>query len=536
MHSINVICLQETWLRPNSNPKLQNFYLAANKERETTKGGGVAIFLSNFLPCSEINIRSKLEICATRVHCSPSPISIINLYIPPNLTNTDIQVELNQILPQVPEPYLICGDLNGHHPLWGSAYANTRGTKIYEWLQDNDLITLNTQTPTFETPNATYTHIDITATSQNLALDFEWSTHHDNYTVDHFPILITSNSHTSIKMTKTPRYILSKSNWEHFNKLLKIPKAPFSNPYETCNLLERNIKYAADKSIKKTKENFNIKFNKYWWDESCQLASDEKKKAWKTYRRNLGNIDLWIDYRHKKAILRNKITQRKRNSLKEFTNCLNTEMSSREAWGKINSLRRPNKPRSIVLKVPDPLNPCQNCPQTANCFHNFKFLHSPEDVSNKLAEEFSRRGQNPTNPTNFSNIPPIITSTPLDAINNYNRKFELQELIRAITSSRSNTPGPDDIPHELFKKMNNCHIQDLLEVLNFFWIKGIPPQWTHSYIIPIHKPNKSPNITTSYRPIALTNALCKITERIVNYRLRKYLECYNLLDQYQSGF
>ena len=162
-HSINAVCLQETWLKNHSNPKLQNFYLASSKERETNKGGGVAIFLSHSVPSTTININSNLEICATRVHCSPTPLSIINIYIPPNFNNTDIEAELNLILPQIPSPYLICGDINGHHPLWGSDSTNNRGTKIYNRLIDNNLIILNNSAPTFETPNATFTHIDITA-------------------------------------------------------------------------------------------------------------------------------------------------------------------------------------------------------------------------------------------------------------------------------------------------------------------------------------------------------------------------------------
>ena len=50
------------------------------------------------------------------------------------------------------------------------------------------------------------------------------------------------------------------------------------------------------------------------------------------------------------------------------------------------------------------------------------------------------------------------------------------------------------------------------------------------------KPGKDQQCVESYRPISLTNCACKIIERLVNTRLRYYLEANNLLDPFQSGF
>lgn len=48
--------------------------------------------------------------------------------------------------------------------------------------------------------------------------------------------------------------------------------------------------------------------------------------------------------------------------------------------------------------------------------------------------------------------------------------------------------------------------------------------------------HKDPTNPSSYRPISLTNTLCKLLEKMINYRLRWFLERHHLLSDYQSGF
>ena len=52
----------------------------------------------------------------------------------------------------------------------------------------------------------------------------------------------------------------------------------------------------------------------------------------------------------------------------------------------------------------------------------------------------------------------------------------------------------------------------------------------------IPKPDKDPVEPNNYRPIASTRCLCKTFERIVNTRLTCFLESYNLISWFQSGF
>ena len=55
-------------------------------------------------------------------------------------------------------------------------------------------------------------------------------------------------------------------------------------------------------------------------------------------------------------------------------------------------------------------------------------------------------------------------------------------------------------------------------------------------MIPILKEGKDPKKANSYRPVNLTSCVVKTMERIVNERLKWYLETKNLLAPEQAGF
>lgn len=66
---------------------------------------------------------------------------------------------------------------------------------------------------------------------------------------------------------------------------------------------------------------------------------------------------------------------------------------------------------------------------------------------------------------------------------------------------------------------------------NFF-----PEKWREAIIIPILKPNADKTNAQNYRPISLTNVLCKVVEKMVNKRLNWYLESNKILTNSQCGF
>ena len=164
------------------------------------------------------------------------------------------------------------------------------------------------------------------------------------------------------------------------------------------------------------------------------------------------------------------------------------------------------------------------------------FIYSPKLVANRLALDFANRSSEII-PNAF--VPNIIMDVAYPFLiepQNYNSDFNLTELIRACNAGTGKCPGPDNIPPQIYKNLSKPHLFDLLNIINYFWKTNIPQQWKKSYVIPIRKPNKNPTLPSSYRPIALTNTISKIMERMVNHRLKKFLSDKNILDPKQSGF
>ena len=50
------------------------------------------------------------------------------------------------------------------------------------------------------------------------------------------------------------------------------------------------------------------------------------------------------------------------------------------------------------------------------------------------------------------------------------------------------------------------------------------------------KPDKSVNLTTSYRPISLISSIMKLFKRVIEHRLRSHLEDIGFINKHQSGF
>ena len=107
----------------------------------------------------------------------------------------------------------------------------------------------------------------------------------------------------------------------------------------------------------------------------------------------------------------------------------------------------------------------------------------------------------------------------------YNELFTDRELKIAIKQQKNTAPGEDTIHPQMIKNLPPETLKYLLDMYNKIWEEGeIPKTWKHATIIPLLKERKDPKDVRSYRPVALTNILCKIFERMVNKRLVWYLE------------
>ena len=112
-----IICLQETNLKPGDRPTIRGFSChRMDRAIVSQAAGGVAIFVRDDMFSEQLQLQTDLEAVAV---CIPMPnmTTICNVYLPPG--EPIDRVALEDLIQQLPQPFLLLGDFNPHHPTWG---------------------------------------------------------------------------------------------------------------------------------------------------------------------------------------------------------------------------------------------------------------------------------------------------------------------------------------------------------------------------------------------------------------------------------
>ena len=97
--------------------------------------------------------------------------------------------------------------------------------------------------------------------------------------------------------------------------------------------------------------------------------------------------------------------------------------------------------------------------------------------------------------------------------------------------------GPDGIPPRFLKEfaveLAACSLSSFSPSFLFLALILLP--WKHALVQPVPKKGGHSN-PSNYRPIALTSAVAKVFETLLNSHFIKHLESNNLLSDHQYGF
>ena len=120
-HIPDIICLQETFfLNEKDHPDITGFILA-NFSTRNIKRGGTAIYCKNHINYTVRNIDTLLEVSAIDIKLNNKLTTIVNIYDTDSKTT---QSEYQKIFTQISDQYVVCGDFNAHHKLWGGGGVN----------------------------------------------------------------------------------------------------------------------------------------------------------------------------------------------------------------------------------------------------------------------------------------------------------------------------------------------------------------------------------------------------------------------------
>ncbi|GFW51840.1 putative RNA-directed DNA polymerase from transposon X-element [Trichonephila clavipes] len=503
------VALQETFLKSCHTTKIRRYGCVRKDTEGPSVSGGVCIFTSLDVPSSALPLHTSLQAVAVRIH-STSLITVCCRYLPPNTAIH--QHDLNNLINQLPAPFVILGDFNGHSTLWGSAKTNPRGRQIEQVLSDHCLCLLNHEEPTyFHEPTRSFHTLDLAICSPSLFPNFSLSIEKDLYNSDHFPVILSHDSDTDRK-TFPPTYTYRRADWALFTQLAVITDAMVkTDSVDTAVQEVTNVLIAAaDFSIPKS-SNHSFQHYKPWWNADCQTAYKNQRKLWGIFHRYPTTENL-LAFKKAKANARRVRRRSQRQSWIRYVSSLTSSTSSKQLWKKVKAAN------GIYREFPFPIL------QTSN-----SIFSSPVEIANILGETFQSVWSAASYNSRFLEIKRQAERTPINFSTHsffpYNCDFTMTELKQALLQAHNTSSGPDGITYTMLRHLHPNSLANILFLFNRVWKEHcFPSSWREAIVILILKPGKVATDPLSYCPIALTSCFCKTFERMVNTRLVYVLE------------
>ncbi|GFX13818.1 putative RNA-directed DNA polymerase from transposon X-element [Trichonephila clavipes] len=422
------------------------------------------------------------------------------LYLPPNTVIH--QHDLNNLVDQLPTPFIILGDFNGHSTLWGRTKTNPRGRQIEQVLSDHGLCLLNHEEPTYfhETTRSFHT-LDLAICSPSLLPHLNLSVEKDLYNSDHFPVILSHDSDPGGK-TFPPTCSYSRAEWALFTQLIMITDAMVkTDSVDTAVQEVTNVLIAAaDFSIPKS-SGHSFQHYKPWWNADCQTAYKNQRKLWGIFRR-YPTMENLLAFKKAKANARREASESE--AIMDSICVLTPSTSSKQLWKKVKAANEIYREFSFpILQTSDSV------------------FFSPDEIANILGETFQSVSSAASYNSRFleykrqSERTPIIFST--RSFFPYNCDFTITELQKALTQAHNTSPGPDGITYAMLRHLHPNSLANILFLFNRVWKEHcFPSSWREAIVIPILKPGKVATDPLSYRLIALT---CCFSVRYFNVRI-----------------
>lgn len=512
------ICLQETHFRPETTFAL-NGYNCYRYEDPTIRGhakGGVATFVKPNVPCIPIQIQSPLQATAVQLTYKIK-FTVCNVYLPsPNWTLQQLQ----GIVDQLSQPFVIIGDFNAHNPRWGSERLDSAGRRVADILDSNNLVLFNTGAGTYlNSISGKLSALDLAFCSPILAPMFTWRPRGCDLFSDHFPITLSFPTHDD-EPTANQRWILPAANWTGFERDVCLPKSCNST---SAQAVTSAILLAASKNIPLSTGRLR-RPRVPWWSETVANAIIEKRRTLAVFRKHMNSENL-LAFKRAKALARRAVRQAKEETFARMTEELTPTTDTAVIWRHIRATVGNNPVAPPITLV-----------------ENGTIITNLDEIPDALGRHFANVCADENYDSSFLTTKQVSEAAGLGdlselAVSHYNIPFTMEELKYALSRCRPSSPGADNVPYAFLTHLPPNEMMKLLEFYNILWSGGTYPQeWTEAIIVPILKPKKDAADPTSFRPISLTCCLGKLYEKLINYRLVWSLEQRGLIHPAQSGF
>ena len=477
------------------------------------------------------------DFMAVKLFTQQGPIILSTAYITP-FSNLPL-ADFNKLFSYNHLPVFFAGDINANHISLNHPYTNAHGRQL---LSIFDTKRLHYIGPDFHT---SYTgrgkgRPDLVF-GNRAALAYH--THLQpgpNVGSDHIPIIFKlSTSPILNKETMSFRY--KQADWDDFKSNLASQNFDFNLNGENAHEIDRHwnhifawISSTMLRSIPRSKHKIRKSFH----------PSERTKRLLTCYRnrflQNLNNLNYRV--RWDLSILRNHVIDSIDNDRKiHWENLVkNTESmrirTPREFWQKIKQLKGTNFPPFSHL-TKDNVN-ISDPAEVIKIFHDHWqtvfYPHQPHPLVNNhinFINTWSEENRIETEPE------PIIRLDRLDETCDLTAPILLEEIKQIIMRFPRKAPGSSQIGRDVLQHLPDNLLRAMTHLYNSSLATGhYPSPFKTALVALIPKPKKDLTDPKNYRPISLLETIGKIFEKIINSRLRRYLENHDLLSSKQFGF
>ena len=541
-NSPDVILLADIGRTDRNKPiKIFNYLVfATNKLNETSAGAAIAIrkglqfkVLNNF----------NYDTIAVQVQTQSGPIILMTNYTPPrkvNLPNSDLDYAI-----QNNWPVLIVADMNARHSMFGySRRSNPKGRQLNKIVFDNKLNYIGPGFPTY------FCHNNIYGTKPDAVLSN--NKFYFNYHIkpsgmgpsDHMTINIRISC-KPILINCPPREDYENTKWEQYkNALAEVPLNSLGEKF--LGEIEKEIDTIYDQMNEAKTESTPIVTIK-------RVRTSNTSIKFKRLTKILDIYCVQLLTKGRTPFLARKIDETKNhlvtegNALKyiwfeeQLCKVEAAAKDNKKFWRQINRIQgKPSNQIPLLKANIDGIQTEANTPEEkisllTNIWSSVYQITPQENLNYCQRNDLKVA-------THLIKIADKITpkcKIDLNLLENpdFNLKIDIDDVKLAIKSLKDKCPGPSKLRKKHFANLPDNILQNLTHIFESCLAAGYyPKQFKHAHMVFIHKAGTDKHDPLNYRPISLLNFMGKIFGKIINNKLKNFLQVKNIIKESQHGF
>lgn len=500
---IDVICVSETWFKPDVNDcafKINGYRLFRSDRTARSnitglsdrsgRAGGVAIFLKNGINgriIAQSKTEDDMEYLFMNVLCRSGRVFLGCVYRPSKDIEMDSVFKKLQTLTVNYTDVIIAGDLNCNLLL---------ETDLTDPMNSIGMFPVNSIYPThFTNRSSTLIDVFLVNNKQNVLLYDQLSA---SMFSKHDLIFLKYNVQPDIK-----EHTFKYRDFKNVNTdllLHEMHTCPWENIFympdvdQQLDFLQSNILSLYNKHIPiRTKTIRHT--NKPWFSNDTKRLIEERDLAYETWKK-FKTSELHETYRRRRRAV---VSQIRKDKTSYYENKFNSAVGGNKTWKEIKKI-------GLAKQMPVNENDIN-----ANEL-NQKFINIEMPDVNRSFYNNQQRIESDLNVFQFT-------------------RFTQADVVECFLSIKSNSVGYDEV-HPRFVKILLPHlIPYVTHLFNaILTTSTFPSSWKYAKIIPV------PKTSNENRPIAILPYLSKAFEKLVHKQMLQHVLDKGLLTSFQSGF